>query len=163
MGGRTICCAVDESERSKEALQLALDHIVKPRDELHLLTVIEPEAGPNVLNTGDSSFIVDSDVSTVSTCKTLSLSLSLDLRHHALQGECQPDPVRLERSQQMLLEQKQLAHAHGVPNVHCTVVASCVGGSTDIGRQVQKSSLSLCIPFTPPAIDTEPSGSTCTH
>ena len=102
--------AVDDSSVSKEAVDWAATKLITPKDEIHIISVLDPGQRPDVVS-GEGTYILDDD--------------------------CKPNPLQLEK-RAALLKQYQAAVAanSGTKNVKMTTLVSCVGGSADLGRHI---------------------------
>ena len=110
--GRKIVVAVDDSPISCEAVEWASKKLLSPNDEVHIISVLDPGARPDITAAGESSYVLD-------------------------ETECKPNPLLLERRAKMLKEyQSTVAANSGTKNVKLTTLVSCVGGSTDLGRHI---------------------------
>lgn len=111
---KRVCVAIDSSPVSAEALKWASTAVIRPEDECHVVCVLEPALR------GDFAISQESGM--------------------AYEGsdECKPDPLVLQRTQQMLLEKREELKNQGITNVKLTTLVSCVGGAHDIGRHINE-------------------------
>lgn len=67
--GRKLVVAVDDSAVSKDTLRWAESKLLKPDDELHIISVLEPASGGSFASTAETQYpTVMGDVS-AATCR----------------------------------------------------------------------------------------------
>lgn len=110
---RRIVLALDDSSCSKDTLQWAMKAgIVRPDDEVRLLTVLEPHTRP--IGLVNESAAIDSGPS----------------------NNCKPSPFALDRAKTFLQSCKKVVTDKGMPDVKTDIIVSCIGGSSDMGRHI---------------------------
>lgn len=55
---RKLVVAVDDSAVSKSTLQWAAEKLLRPDDELHIISVLEPASGGNFASTAETAYPV---------------------------------------------------------------------------------------------------------
>ncbi|KAI7845225.1 hypothetical protein COHA_001269 [Chlorella ohadii] len=105
---RKVVVAVDPSPVSLDALKWASKNLCNKDDELHLISVLESGLANDVV--GESA--ADSS------------------------PDCKPDPIALQKTQDLLQRCKGEAQGAGIKNVKMTTLVSCAGGSADMGRHI---------------------------
>ncbi|KAL6775798.1 hypothetical protein ACKKBG_A18530 [Auxenochlorella protothecoides x Auxenochlorella symbiontica] len=108
---RKLVVAVDDSAVSKSTLQWAAEKLLRPDDELHIISVLEPASGGNFASTAETAYPVSMQ-------------------------ECKPDPLALERAQAFLKKCREEAQKQGVADVKLATLVTCVGGAADTGRHI---------------------------
>jgi nucleotide-binding universal stress UspA family protein len=111
MPARKILVAVDESPASRDCVNWTVDKLVGPKDEVHIVSVLDPGRINEVIAAGESAYPVDSD--------------------------CKPNPLLLEQRCQLLKTYKE-KFAPVDCDVKLATLVTCTGSSTEVGRQISR-------------------------
>lgn len=136
---RKVVLAVDASSVSKDAVEWATKQLLRPGDEVHFLSVLEPLARSDYAGSSEGSVAIgegsqvrrlpspsaspanrpartmrDRPRSRRCRCRSPPPSATDLLTSIFNPTQCQPDPLALERTQKAIKEYTELAEARGV-------------------------------------------------
>lgn len=113
---KRVCVAIDSSPVSAEALKWASTAVIRPEDECHVVCVLEPALRGDFAISQESGMAYEGsdEVSYCSRFYRLSRGPRLPSHVRLCSLQCKPDPLVLQRTQQMLLEKREELKNQGV-------------------------------------------------